>query len=178
MKRINITRVAVAAVAGALAASAAHAAEKSKIAAQPAVVEKTAANGMLVRFVNATPEQVSQAAKSGTTKSAAGMRAYVDSTGRLHAGTPEEAAALSPAPQARVAARSAARSSAVQSSPALTAGPNGSFSLQLDESSMVYAVAKRQPDGKVAQECVTGEETAKTAAVAPATRIGEDRHEK
>ncbi len=172
MKRINITRVAVAAVAGALAASAAHAAEKST------VVEKTSANGTLVRFVNATPEQVAQAAKSGPAQSAAGMRAYVDSTGRLHAGTPEEAATLSAAPQSRVAARSAARSSAVQSSPALSAGPNGSFSLTLDESSMVYAVAKVQSNGKVAQDCVTGEATAKAAATSPATQIEEHRHEK
>jgi hypothetical protein len=69
-------------------------------------------------------------------------------TGRLRAPTAEEAAELAAAapPSNARAARRASPQEARQS--------NGAVGLEVDESSMLYSVARRQPDGTVSTVCV------------------------
>ena len=40
---------------------------------------------------------------------------------------------------------------------------NGAVSLELDESTMMYSVARRNPDGSITMECVTGADAAADA---------------
>jgi hypothetical protein len=57
-----------------------------------------------------------------------------------------------------------------------TVGPGGGRKVQLGRSALVYSVAKRSPDGALAEQCVHGEHAAHTVlhATIPTT---EPRHE-
>jgi hypothetical protein len=189
MKRSNITHTALAlAVAGALG-TAALAAEPSKKAAAPAA-QATAPVYEHVKVVNATPELLAQIAAERQSK-AAGMRAYVDGNGQLRAATAEDLAAEAATPQARTAlARSAApqaRGAAVSTVPT-RASLSGSTAkarsagvgvgVQLDDSTMAYSVATIGPDGKLKEDCVTGQPNGPAALKAAVTASGVNVDEK
>jgi hypothetical protein len=180
MKRINITHATAAfAVAAALAASAALAGDKTKRAA-PVKAPAAAAAQMFehVRVERASPELLAQIAAEQHQKVANGMRAYLDSNGNLRAPTADDVAA-----EAAVVplGKSAAPSAAATSAAAETSAPesyhaDGSVSVVLDESSMSYSVATKSADGKVKEQCVTGQPN-QQAALAAASKGG-DRNEK
>ena len=107
------------------------------------------------------PEKKPVAAKAKSSKPApAGMIAVKDAdTGQFRAPTAEEAAALSPAP--------APQTNAVIAAPQTFAAPGGATGLVLDDSTTVYAVATKKPDGTVSFGEVTGGANAKKAVTAP-----------
>lgn len=118
----------------------------------------------------------------------AGMTVTKDPvTGELRLPNAQERAALE-----RVKAKEKAAASALQKQANGKAAPvaaknadavnpeiyhvDGSVEMQLDEESMVYSVAKRNPDGSISMECVTGSKSAdrflkaKSGAVAKSSR--------
>lgn len=107
-----------------------------------------------VQSVKHVPPQKSQAAP--------GMVIVKDSvTGKLRAPTASEAAALAAAAKPATSARQGART---------VKGPGGADGLVLDDSTNVYSVATKGPDGKVKIGEVTGPEAAKKAVIQPKTK--------
>jgi hypothetical protein len=87
------------------------------------------------------------------------MRAYKDSaSGELRGPSAEEAAALSRAPATN--ARRASGSEAATNDAPTFAAAGGGVGAVLDESFMQYSVVVRQPDGSLAEVCVTGPDEA------------------
>jgi len=177
MKIFNITRVATAAsIAGALlvAAFAQSSADNSH--------QQTVATGMTdpstlpvfehVRVVNATPEQLAALAQtSGASEYVAGQRAYVDAeTKKLRPAYPEELAAEAAAARAAGTPEAAA--------PVVTTTESGATGMTLDDSYMSYAVARKEPDGSVKQDCVENQPSEAAALNAAAATPGVDSHEK
>lgn len=120
---------------------------------------------MIVRsFATATATALAVATGSALAQTAppakpAPQRATVvkdAATGRLRAPTAEEAAELA-ATQPPSSARSARRAA-----PAEVQHPNGAVSMEVDDSLMMYSVARRNPDGSVAVQCVTGDKAARS----------------
>jgi len=89
-------------------------------------------------------------------------------TGQFRAPTPAEMKALAPVPVAGM------RTPVPQA--AIVVNQNGIRSVRLDETSQVYEVVHRAPDGKLVQQCVQGEQAADRALAQPATHE-EPRHE-
>jgi hypothetical protein len=77
-------------------------------------------------------------------------------TGQLRAPTAAEAAALAPA-----ASKAAAQAAAA--APTMRVLSNGATSLKLDESHMVYSVARVNAQGVVERECIQGADAATSA---------------
>lgn len=77
-------------------------------------------------------------------------------TGKLRAPTAEEAAELAATP-APSAARSARRAAPVEVQHA-----NGAVSLEVDDSLLMYSVARRNADGSITTECVPGGKAARS----------------
>ena len=110
-------------------------------------------------FVAAVAVAVAGASAQTAPSKPAPQRATVvkdPSTGRLRAPTAEEAAELA-ATQPPSSARGARRAA-----PAEVRHPNGAVSLEVDESLMMYSVAKRNADGSIGLQCVTGEKAARS----------------
>ncbi len=107
------------------------------------------------------PEKKPVAATAKSSKPApAGMIAVKDAdTGQFRAPTAEEAAALSPT--------RALRTNAVIAGPQTFAGPGGSTGLVLDDSTTVFAVATKKPDGTISFGEVTGGANAKKVVANP-----------
>lgn len=82
-------------------------------------------------------------------------------TGQLRAPNAEEAKALN-ASRAK-----AARSSAAAAAPEARTLPNGAVAMDLDDSTLVYAVARRNADGTISRFDVQGKDAAVKAAKAP-----------
>jgi hypothetical protein len=102
-----------------------------------------------------------------------GMVAVRDpQTGQLRAPTPDEMKALAPV-------RSAGVSPKVPLSSLVVTKPNGARTLRLGELGQVYSVVSRGADGKLAEQCVQGEEAvARALAQAAAdSHQQEPRHE-
>jgi hypothetical protein len=102
-----------------------------------------------------------------------GMVAVRDAqTGQLRAPTPAEMKALAPAPAAGISQK-------VPLSSLVVTEPNGSRTLRLGDRGLVYAVVSRDPDGKLVEQCVQGEDAVAKALVQPATvsHSQEPRHE-
>jgi hypothetical protein len=95
-------------------------------------------------------------------------------TGRLRAPTAAEAQALTggaaPATTRGKAAEPAARIGMITGkvNPAPIYHANGSVEQELDASTMSYTVVRRNPDGTLSMECVTGEDAAKKALMSKA----------
>jgi hypothetical protein len=87
-------------------------------------------------------------------------------TGQLRAPTPAELQALRPPPA--VAPRAAAR-------PALVTSPDGSRHLRMGEQGMVYSVVTRAGDGKLAGQCVQGEDAAEAVVKQSAAGHNQER---
>ena len=99
-------------------------------------------------------------AKSGA-PAPAGMIAVKDAdTGQFRAPTAEEAAALTGGSRT-------SQQNAVAPAPRTFAGPGGSTGVILDDSTTVFAVATKKPDGTVALGEVTGATNAKAAVTSP-----------
>jgi hypothetical protein len=81
-------------------------------------------------------------------------------TGELRAPTAQEAAALRAAGGPAESRASTARE---------IRHKNGAVEMRLDESTMMYSVARRQADGSITQACVQGEAKAHAATLAPAS---------
>jgi hypothetical protein len=117
-----------------------------------------------VRVINA-PAAASTAKPS---TSDAGMRAYKDPvSGKLREATPEDAQQLSTA-AARTRARTAtlsgpASASSTESVERLIYGPDNAVGLMLEDESMVFQVARKDANGKLTRECITGENSAEHA---------------
>ena len=61
---------------------------------------------------------------------------------------------------AEIGALSEPKAEAVQSQPTLIAGPGGGVGVVLDDSTMMYMVVTKSPDGKLDMDCVTGDKAA------------------
>jgi hypothetical protein len=61
---------------------------------------------------------------------------------------------------AEIGALSEPKAEAVQSQPALIAGPGGGVGAVLDDSTMMYMMVTKRPDGKLDMDCVTGDKAA------------------
>ena len=178
MKSFNITRIAAAtSIAGALIVAAiAHSSGDNSTHQQPVTAAVTDPSTLPVfehvRVFNATPEQVAALARSAnTSKYAAGQRAYVDAaTKQLRPAFPEELAAEAKAASAEVAPEAAA--------PVVTTSEGGATGMMLDDSYMSYAVARKEPDGSVKQDCVENQPNEAAALKAVAAAPGVDSHEK
>lgn len=143
--------IASCALAGSTVASAAEAAAPS--------------DSGLMKFTNVVVINA-PAAASSTNDVQAGMRVYKDSaTGQMRGPTSDEMQSDAKAMKNSAATRSAVAresSSAESSSPAMTsyASNGGGVAQTLDESFLQYSVVVRQPDGSLAEVCVTGSEKA------------------
>ena len=82
-------------------------------------------------------------------------------TGQLRAPNAEEAKALN------AARGKAARSSLAAASPEPRTLANGAVSMELDESTLVYSVVRRNADGTLSRFDVQGKDAAEKAAKAP-----------
>lgn len=183
MRKIHITRLAAAGIAGALAVASIATAADKKATAKPAV--SIADTASLPKFANARminlPAPVAMFPASSTQSVA--MRAYVDpNTGELRSPTQEDLAKgasskSAVAKNAKVAAAGRSAAAAVPG-PAVTVKANGARTAIVDEKFMTYAVVHVMPDGSISQECVDGIDNAQKAMKAPATVKGVDRHEK
>jgi hypothetical protein len=178
MKIFNITRVAAAAsIAGALVVAAiAHSSGDNSTHQQPVTAGVTDPSTLPVfehvRVVNATPEQLAALARSANTSEyAAGQRAYVDpETKQLRPAFPEELAAEAKAASAAGAAEAAA--------PVIKTTESGATGVTLDDSYMSYAVARKEPDGSIKQDCVENQPSDAAALKAAEATPGVDSHEK
>ena len=97
-------------------------------------------------------------------------------TGKLRQPTAEEAAELNKAAK-QTQAEAAGKAGAVAKpgaarKPPTVNGPDGSLGLVLDESSNVYAVATRNPDGKITIQESTGGKAAPASAKAQGSKQG------
>jgi hypothetical protein len=147
-----------------IAASMARTAEAGDERSQPAVSTTGPANGPAV---------------SGQPPASGGLRVFIDpNTGKFREPTPEEAQALTPrrAPQPgdmRLGPEAAPLQEIV--------GPGGAVGVVVDERFMVNSTVRKNPDGSLSYECITGDKNAAGAvtegkgADKPAGK--EDRHE-
>ena len=178
MKTFNLTRIAAAAsIAGALVVAAiAHSSAENSTQPQPATAGVTNPSSLPVfehvRVVNATPEQLAALARgSDASGHVAGQRAYLDAeTKRLRPAFPEELAAEAKAASAAVAPEAAA--------PVVTTTDSGATGVALDDSYMSYAVARKEPNGSVQQDCLENQPSEAAALKTAATVPGADSHEK
>jgi hypothetical protein len=111
--------------------------------------EPAASNDGVLKFPNVRVVNASAPVASTVSSTQAGMRTFKDSaTGELRGPTPEEMAAVA-------AEAPAARTRTIQ-----FASRNGGVGATLDESFLQYSVVSRQPDGSLAEVCVTGADKA------------------
>ena len=102
------------------------------------------------------------AAATGATHAAPGLRVVKDPvSGELRAPTAAEAAQLSaPSSEGKSRARTADTGSrgllTGTLNPKVVVNADGSEMLELTEDSQSYSVARRNPDGSITMECVTG----------------------
>jgi hypothetical protein len=141
--------------------------------ALPALAEPPASNNGLMTFPNVRVESAplpTKAAKLTAAKTTreAGVKAYLNpETGQLQSEPAEtdHSNLNRPAPLAsrtpRVISRSATASTKI--TPDIIYGPGNTQSVVMGEDSMVFQVVRRDANGKLTQECVTGESHAKHA---------------
>jgi hypothetical protein len=109
------------------------------------------------------PTTTSAKAKPADAKpapAAGGMRVFIDpATGKIRPPEQEDIQ--------RLTALRAARATALAAPPQPLKGPGGAIGLKLDESHMVYSVARKNADGTVSFECVDGSANAAKALSRP-----------
>jgi hypothetical protein len=99
-----------------------------------------------------------------------GMRVARDAqTGQVRAPTAEENKALDEAAARMRAAKGQGRVGMATGKvdPQAVTHPDGTVELELDESTLVYSVARRKADGSIEMFCVEGSEAASKALSAP-----------
>jgi hypothetical protein len=100
-------------------------------------------------------------AQPNQTNGAAGLRAFIDpNTKKLRAPTAEENRQLG---QQRRTETPAGEAGTGQEAPVEKVHPSGAVSVEVGESGMSYAVAKRNPDGSVSTKCDTESKSAEQA---------------
>ena len=102
--------------------------------------------------VAGNPAEISNEQKKADGKAAKenGLKVFIDPvTGQIRQPTAAEIGTLSE-PKAE----------AVQSQLTLIAGPGGGVGAVLDDSTMMYMVVTKRPDGKLDMDCVTGDKAA------------------
>lgn len=105
---------------------------------------------------------------SQAAESAAGLRIAKDPvTGQLRAPTAAESAALDAASSAKARQPRGLITGKINPAPVLH--PNGTVEQELDESTLSFSMATRNPDGSVGLQCVTGPEAA--TAVLNGTKV-------
>ena len=174
MKKLNITRVAIAAsVTGALVAAIGFASGAKSTSEQPATAAFTDPATLPTfehsRVVNATPEQLAALAREAANSAhVVGQRAYVNpNTRQLRPAFPEDLAAEA----------AAAPATSEGATPVASTTDEGARGMALDESFMSYAVARIEPDGSVKQDCVENQPNEKAALQAAAAAPGVDSHD-
>jgi hypothetical protein len=151
--------------------------------ALPALAEPPASNNGLMTFPNVrvesapAPVKAAKATKKATTAAAAahqaGVKAYIDpETGKLrepNAGDAEQASLnhLAPLFSGTPATVGTASTASTITEPVIIYGPGNTQSVVMGEDAMVFQVVHRGADGKLTQECVTGESHAKHALHSP-----------
>ena len=136
----------------------------------------TVGNNGLMTFPNVRVENAPIPAKATKAKAAQPkMMAYMGPNGlqeqpSANSGTPTTADA-SAASRVRTLSTSKTAtdgtSSALASEPDMIYGPDSAVGVKMTDESMVFQVARRGADGKVSQQCVTGETQAKKALQSP-----------
>ena len=120
-------------------------------------------NGLMsfpnVRVENAPVAQPAATAKAKTSSAAAGMKAYRDDNGTLREPMSTDAPAASTT-RARVGVANAKTAAVANAEPTLIQGPAQAVGVALDDEFMVSAVVHRDANGKLTQQCVTGETNA------------------
>jgi len=109
---------------------------------------------------------------------AAGMRVYMEN-GQMTEATAADAAKLSAATSARTLAAPKSRSSsaavAADAGPQMLNGPyNSTEIVPSNDETMVFQMAHKDANGKLTQECVTGEDSAKHALHSPAAHAKQE----
>ena len=142
-------------------------------------------NGLMtfpnVRVENAPVDTSKQKPATGTAVTS-GMRAYMNEEGQLTQATNADAAKLSNAtPSAKLAtakSRTSSAATAADTGPQMTYAEDGSIEIMANEETMVFQTAHKDANGKVTQECVTGESNAKHALHSPARSKQESRNDR
>jgi hypothetical protein len=143
--------------------------------ALPALAEPPAGNNGLMTFPNVRVESAPAPAKPAKPAASAAqpaLKAYRNpKTGELSESAPEEHSTLnhqaplfSRSPRTATAASAASTTAIV---PEIIYGPQNTQSVALDEESMVFQVVHKDANGKLVQECVTGESHARHALHSP-----------
>ncbi len=124
-------------------------------AAVAAKVVPAADNGAM-KFSHVTV--VNAPAVAASSAPASGMRAYKDNaTSAFRGPSPEE---MQAAAQAGASTSALRRASVERAAPATFAAVGGGVGALVDESYLQYSVVVRQPDGSLAEICVTGRDQA------------------
>jgi hypothetical protein len=103
---------------------------------------------------------------AGFTMTAHAQRVVRDSDGQLRAPTAEEVKALDGASRA---SRAVGLLSG-KPNPQAVRHADGTVQQELDTSSLMYSVARRNPDGTISQYCVTGSEAAERLVRGPTAK--------
>jgi hypothetical protein len=160
--------------------------------ALPALAEPPASNNGLMTFPNVRVESAPapvKAAKAPAKAAApaaahqAGMKAYMDpATGKLLESDPAATQHsslnhLAPLFSRTPATVGTASTASTTTAPEIIYGPGNTQSVLMGEDAMVFQVVHRDADGKLTQECVTGESHAKHALHSPKTPRVQTHHQ-
>jgi hypothetical protein len=142
--------------------------------ALPTMAEPPANNNGLMTFPNVRVQSAPVPAKAPTPAAREdGMKAYINpATGALREPNAADTEASNLNHQAPLFSRTPGnldRSSiaSAAAAPEIIYGPGNTESVVMGEESMVFQVARRDADGKLTQECVTGESHANHALHSP-----------
>lgn len=109
---------------------------------------------------NASQASSAAAVAVSENPAAGGYRVFIDpETRKVREPTPEEAQALSAQKELR------ATPSETAPPPPRVSGPNGAVGVVLDDKFMVHQVARKNPDGSLSMDCVTGDDEQVKAAM-------------
>ncbi len=117
--------------------------------------------GGLLKFANVTMVDAPTSTGTPASSTPAGMRAYKDSaTSALRGPSPEEMQAAAAESRSPATTRRRAAVAAEAGSAGGFAANGGGVGYVVDESYLQYSVVVRQPDGSLAEVCVTGRDQA------------------
>jgi len=149
--------------------------------AEPPAAPASNNNGLMtfpnVSVVNAPVD----AAKQKPTAQESGVKVYMDGAGNMMQPSAADAAQLSnaaPARAGRTVAKSSAATATTHTAQQMTYGPDGSIEIMANEETLVFQMAHKDAQGKLSQECVTGESSAKHALHSPAHAKQESRNDR
>lgn len=140
--------------------------------AEPPAAPASNNNGLMsfpnVSVQNAPVPASKQAPAAKGAAATAGLKAFMTEDGKPAQMTPEAAAQLSNAATV-VAGKTIASTASASANVGMVRLENGGMMMEADQSLMMFEVARKDADGKVIQQCVTGEDSAKHALHSKAT---------